>query len=138
MRIFQSKRQVTVSIRLNTFGELFSAGEALSVPECHLEDVARESFKQKPQYDSLPEAQLWHPGGACPAQNRGEEHDGDGGDRGIDQPDGDSNCGRHRSRISSVHWWSLLPRESLLKAKGRLLPFIRNFEQKLIYISLIE
>lgn len=29
MRIFQSEKQVTVSIRLNAFGELFSAGRAL-------------------------------------------------------------------------------------------------------------
>jgi len=31
MRIFQSEKQVTVSIRLNAFGELFSAGEPLGV-----------------------------------------------------------------------------------------------------------
>lgn len=31
MRIFQSERQIIVSIRLNAFGELFSAGGALAV-----------------------------------------------------------------------------------------------------------
>lgn len=30
MQIFQSEKQVTVSIRLNAFGELFSAGGALA------------------------------------------------------------------------------------------------------------
>ena len=111
MRIFQSEKQVTVSIRLNAFGELFSAGEALSVPECHLESVARESFKQKPQYDSLPERNLWHPGGACATRDGSEQDDGDRGDRQVDQPDGDGNCSRHCPRMFSVHWWSLLLRE---------------------------
>lgn len=134
MRIFQSEKQVTVSIRLNAFGELFSAGEALSVPGCHLEGVARESFKQKPQYDSLPEAQLWHPDGACATRDGDEQDDGDRRGGHVSHPDSDRNCGRCNSRRLSVHC-PPLSGVSLLKAKGRLLPFIRNFEQKLIYIT---
>lgn len=136
MRIFQSERQIIVSIRLNAFGELFSAGEP-SVSERNLKHITRKTLKEESQDDSLPEAQLWHPYCARSAQNRGEHHDRHRGDRGIDdQPDDDRNCGRHSRRLS-VHD-SLLSREKLLKAKGRLLPFIRNFEQKLIYISLME
>ena len=121
MRIFQSEKQVTVSIRLNAFGELFSAGEALSVPEFHLEGVAREEPESDAEQDGLPERNLWHPGGACPAEKRGKEHDGDGGDRGIDQPDGAHDCDVRRRRFS-VHQDFPFRERAYSKLKGDFRP----------------
>ncbi len=135
MRIFQSEKQIVVSIRLNAFGELFSAGEP-SVSERNLKHITRKTLKEESQDDSLPEAQLWHPGGACATRDGSDQHDGDRRGSHVSHPDADRNYGHHRSRFLAHH--SPLSGVSLLKAKGRLLPFIENFEQKLMYISLIE
>ena len=136
MRIFQSEKQVTVSIRLNALSELFSAGRAL-VSESHLKEVTRDGLYGQPDENGLPEADPGHPFGTRAAEDRTEKNDRDRRGGRVDRPDSDRNCGRCNSRRLSVHC-PPLSGVSLLKAKGRLLPFIRNFEQKLIYISLIE
>ena len=120
MRILQSERQITVSIRLNAFSELFSAGEP-SVSERNLKHITRKTLKEESQDDSLPEADPGHPFGTRAAEDRNEKNDRDRRGGRVDRPDSDRNCGRCNSRRLSVHC-PPLSGVSLLKAKGHFLP----------------
>lgn len=138
MRIFQSEKQVTVSIRLNAFGELFSAGRALvSLQSLGVTLSASQRRDLKIKRSRMACQKLSSGIHVAPAP------------RIIAESITIATAAIARLAAQTTTMMAVVViddslyivlsfQESLLKAKGRLLPFIRNFEQKLIYISLME